>query len=302
MYQELIKEICNENNIKYKFLSKNWIIKLEKDNNIRFIAGNKFDLNGHAVGLILDDKYALFDVLKNSGINVCEYKIFYNKDNKYDYAIGCNTYDSAIEYFKNNNCNIVIKPNNGSKGLNIYHITNEKDLIKTLDELFIKNYSISICPYYEIENEYRVIILNNEVKLIFGKIKPIVIGDGVSTLKELLINFNESYFKDKEIDNYIPKLNEIYEYDWKFNLSRGAKSFYDIDDELKCKLSEIAINVCKSVDIKFASVDIVKLSTGELKVLEANSGVTIDKVTNFLPNGKDIAKKIYTEAILCFFR
>lgn len=29
-FKEIIKEICTEDNIKYKFLSKDWVIMLEK--------------------------------------------------------------------------------------------------------------------------------------------------------------------------------------------------------------------------------------------------------------------------------
>ena len=49
--------------------------------------------------------------------------------------------------------------------------------------------------------------------------------------------------------------------------------------------------------IRFASVDIIKLITGEFLIIEVNSGVTIDKYTDFVENGKEIAKKIYGEAI-----
>jgi len=77
MYERIIKEICNELNIKYTYLSKNWIIRLEKDNIIKYLSGNKFDLNGHALGNLIDDKYAFYDTLKNLNIPVCEHKIFY---------------------------------------------------------------------------------------------------------------------------------------------------------------------------------------------------------------------------------
>ncbi|MBQ1645337.1 MAG: hypothetical protein II052_00415, partial [Prevotella sp.] len=39
--------------------------------------------------------------------------------------------------------------------------------------------------YRHIKNEYRAIVLDNEIKLLYKKINPTVIGDGSSTLKEL---------------------------------------------------------------------------------------------------------------------
>lgn len=301
MFKEIIKEICNELNIKYTILSKDWIIKLEKDNEVRYLTGNKFDLNGHAIGNILDDKYAFYEILKNINIRVCEHRIFYNYDNKQDYAKGCNTKEEIINCFNKYNNDVVIKPNKGAMGLGVYHITDKDELITKINELFIKNYSISICPYYHIKNEYRVIVLDNEIKLIYKKINPIVIGDGKSTLKELLIKFNNKYYSDEKIPNIIPKKNEIYTYDFHFNLSKGSIASIEIDSITKEKISSLALEVSKKVGITFASIDIIETTDNELLVLEANSGVTINKAINFIPNCYEIAKEIYKEAIIKMF-
>lgn len=302
MFHELIEEISKELNIEYTYLSKDWIIRLVKDNIVKYLAGNKFDLNPHALGLILDDKYAFYDTLHSLNIPACIHHIFYRPNNKYHYAINCNTYEEIIKYFEKYQKNIVVKANNGSLGTDVYNITDKEKLIKTLDKLFEKNYSISVCPYYEIKNEYRVIVLNNEIKLIYKKIKPIIYGDGISTVKELLIKFNPYYFQNKSLPNNILKKDEEYLYDWRFNLSKGSIASDEIDTDIKEKLSEIALTVSKKVGIVFASIDIVELSDHSLLVLEANSGVSIDKCTHFLTNGKDLAKNIYKEAIITLFK
>lgn len=302
MFNKIIKEICKELNIQYTYLSKDWIIKLEKDNKIKYLSGNKFDLNGHAVGLIMDDKYAFYDTLKNIDIPACIHNIIYRENNNYEYAKNCHTKEDIISYFNKYNSDVVIKPNIGSLGLGVYHITNKDELLEKTNELLKENFSISICPFYNIKNEYRVIILDNNIKLIYKKQNPIVTGNGINTLKELLIKFNKYYYQDKEIINIIPKKNEKYTYDWHFNLSRGSIASLDIEDKLKEKLSLIAKKVSKEVGITFASIDIIELYNKELLVLEANSGVTIDKVIDFIPNGYNIAKEIYKEAIIKMFK
>ena len=301
MFYELIKEICKELNIEYTILSKDWIIKLEKDNKVKYLTGNKFDLNGHAIGNIMDDKYALYEILNNLNIPVCEHNIFYAENNHQDYAIGCNKKEDIINCFHKYNEDVVVKPNKGSMGIGVYHITNKDELIDVTNNLLIKNYSISICPYYHIKNEYRVIVLDNEIKLIYKKINPIVIGDGKSTLKELLIKFNSNYYIDKEIPNIIPKKNEIYTYDFHFNLSKGSIATIDIDSNTKEKICQLALEVSKKVGITFASIDIIETTDNKLLVLEANSGVTINKAINFIPNGYNVAKNIYKEAIIKMF-
>ena len=301
MFKKMIKEICKELNIKCTFLSKDWIIKLEKDNEVRYLTGNKFDLNGHAIGNIMDDKYALYEILNNLNIPVCKHNIFYAENNHQYYSQGCNTKEDIIACFNKYNNDVVIKPNKGSMGLGVYHIIDKDELITKINELLIKNYSISICPYYHIKNEYRVIVLDNEIKLIYKKINPIVIGDGKSTLKELLIKFNSNYYIDKEIPNIIPKKNEIYTYDFHFNLSKGSIATIDIDYDTKEKICQLALEVSKKVGITFASIDIIETTDNKLLVLEANSGVTINKAINFIPNGYNVAKNIYKEAIIKMF-
>ena len=76
-FHKMIDELSKELNFKYQFLSKDWIIMIEKDDKVRYFSGYKFDLNNQALGMVLDDKYALYDVLKYKKIPVIEYKIVY---------------------------------------------------------------------------------------------------------------------------------------------------------------------------------------------------------------------------------
>ena len=55
---------------------------LEKDHNFKYIVGYKFPLNNQAVGRICDDKYALYEVMKESDIPVAEHYIVFNNYDK----------------------------------------------------------------------------------------------------------------------------------------------------------------------------------------------------------------------------
>lgn len=275
-FKEIIKEICTEDNIKYKFLSKDWVIMLEKDGKTRFISGYKFDLNSHGIGLIADDKYALYEVLKSKNIPVIEHKIVYNKMNNLDYAIGCNTYEYVKEYFEKNNNNIVIKPNDGTCGKNVFNVTDVNEIDIVLDKIFLKNYSISMCPFYKIKHEYRAIMLDGENKLLYTKYLPIVTGDGNKTIRQLLLDFNYDYFIDKledsKYDKVLPK-NKTFEYNWKFNLSQGSIAKKLNDKVLQDRLIKIAKQVCKEINLKFGSIDIIETTNNELLVLDRKSVV-----------------------------
>ena len=299
-FKEIIQQICDENNIQYKLLSKDWVIMLEKGGKTRYVCGYKFDLNGHGIGIITDDKFALYEVLKEKGIPVIEHMIVYNKDNHNDYAIACNTYEHVKDFFVKHNENIVIKPNNGTCGNGVFNVTNINEIDNILDKLFIKNFSISICPFYNIKHEYRVIMLDGESKLIYRKYLPVVIGDGKKTIRELLLEFNNDYFQNKLQDSKYDRILSEYEkfqYDWKFNLAQGAIAKKLEGEELYEKLTNIAKQVCKVTNLKFASVDIIETRNNDLLVLEANSGVMIDKYISLNPDEYITVKEIYTAAI-----
>ena len=60
---------------------------------------------------------------------------------------------------------------------------------------------------------------------------------------------------------------------------------------------KLAKQVCRETNLKFASVDIIETTNGDLLVLEANSGVMIDKYVSLNPEEYIIAKEIYACAI-----
>ena len=300
VFKQIIQEICNEEKINYKFLSRDWIIMLEKEGKTRFVSGYKFDLNSQGTGIVADDKYALYEVLKEKNIPIIEHKIVYNKTNKLDYAMGCNSYEYVKEYFFQNNNSIVIKPNYGTCGKSVFHITKMNEIDNTLDKIFDKNYSISMCPFYTIEHEYRTIILDGEPQVIYAKYLPRVTGDGKKTIRELLIEFNPNYFvnklEDSKYDRILDK-DEIFQYNWKFNLSQGSIAKIVTDTELSERIISIAKKVYEEINLKFGSVDIIQTTDNNLFVLEVNSGVMMDNYIKLMPDGYTMAKSIYKKAI-----
>lgn len=306
-YIQILKEICNEKNINMKLLSKDYVIMLEKGEKRKFIHGYKFSNNDHALGNILDDKYATYDVLKELDIPVCEHKIIYSSNNTNEYATGCNSIEDIIKYYEENNKDVVVKPNCSTCGIGVYRINNIEELKQKTEKLLKNNFSISICPYYNIKIEYRLIVVNGQVEIIYGKVKPTVMGDGINSIRDLLKSFNPNYFnnnKSLEQETYdrILQKNEIYEYNWQFNLSRGANIITDINEEMANKLIQLANIVISKMDLKFCSIDIVEIEDKDLKVLEINSGVMMKNFIKLHPTGKILAKKIYSKAIAEIFR
>lgn len=306
--QRIIKQIALENDLSYEVLSCDLVIKLTKDNKIRYINGYKFGLNSHSLGLILDDKYATYELLNSLGISVCKHHILFRPTNHNSYAKNYNSFDYCYDLFLKYNKNVILKVNNGTCGDGVYHITTKKELKKIYNHLLKYNFSISLCPYYDIKNEYRVILLNNEIKIMYGKINPVVIGNGKDKLIDLLKDFNINYFGyktnlKKNINyNKVLKKDEKFIYDFKYNLSKGSIITEDIDKETKSIISKMAKDVSKNINLGFGSIDIIKTNDDKYYVLEINSGVMIENYIKLTSDGFKKAKKVYEEAVLEMFK
>jgi len=287
--QKIIKEISNEKNIKFNILSNDWIIMLEKENKKKYIISYNFPLNDQAVGKICDDKYAVYEIMKHNNIPVVDHYIVFNDYNK----------DEINKYCKKYNYNIVVKNNYGTCGNDMYHIKEETELFEKIDKILMKTYAVVLNPYYDIKTEYRNIVLNNQVELLYGKKKPIVIGNGKNTIYELLCEFNNEYFSkvnNENLNTILPE-GKTFEYNWQFNLSKGSIPFLLNDIKKEKQIKEMALTIDNIIGTNFASIDIIELQDGSLLLLEINSGVMMNNIIKTLPNGKYLSTKIYSKAI-----
>lgn len=295
IFSKIIQEICNENNIKISRMSDDWIMELKKGGKTRYILGYKFDLNSSCTSEICNDKYALFSILENSAIPVIKQNIlFKNNDEK------------MLELLMQYNNNVVIKPNQGTCGENVFHITSKEDAINVYKNLIVSG-NVCICPFYNIKNEYRAIYLDNKIVYMYKKVKPILVGDGKKSIKELLIDFNSIYYSnsrhytnEKYNLDYIPKKDEIIEYEWRFNLSKGA-IIEDISYNHEFEPAKIAMKAAEKINLKFGSIDIIQTMEGEYKIIEINSGVMMENLVNLKSDGYNLAKGIYEKAVLKLF-
>ena len=256
----IIDEICKEKGIDVKLLSYGWIRELKKEGKIRHIVRNNFDLNPSACMNIVDDKYATYEVLKQNEVPTLEYNVIFNPKTREEFSK--NLEKELNEFFNKYNKKIVIKTNNSSEGKGVFLFEDENKAVLKIKELFYaeKENSINVCPFENIEEEYRAVYLEGEILCLYKKQKS---------------------------------KNE-----WKHNLANGAIPVEVNDkDKYKDKAIEIAKNAGKAVNAKFVSVDISRTVDGRLFVMEINGSVCMSKFAEQFPNGYEITKSIYEKAI-----
>jgi len=206
-------------------------------------------------------------------------------------------------YF-NKEKSIVIKPINGYEGENVFQCKTIDEIVSCINKIPDNHKSLLLSEYLNIENEYRVIYLNGQTYLIYKKEKPKIVGNGINTVSQLIKLQIPSYIFHNRYQecNKILKNNEVMYLNWKFNLSTGAIPVIEIDNKkLYDEIRILAIKAASTIGINFASIDIIKLNTGELKVLEINSGVVLERFMNFESSYLEIAFYIYEQAILAMF-
>lgn len=295
-YDKIIAEICAENQIELAEFPGGWIKTLKKSTKngatpkVRHIVGLNLELNSHVSALLADDKTATSETLAQAGLPVVRHEIFYSPELKDDFARGRNSLDLVVKYFNQHQKSIVLKPNGGTLGRSVFHVTNEAEISPSVEKIFSFDYwshgaiAGAMCPFYEISHEYRVIMLDGEPCLIYQK------------------NLTEKSAG-------------------KFNLSGGASATkLPSDSPLTEPLIRLAKLAVQALNLRFASVDIIKTtepsdSTSpsnqgssssatfptDLRILEVNSGVSVNGYLKEHPEDYKLVKNFFSQAFSKMF-
>ncbi|MDR0300165.1 MAG: ATP-grasp domain-containing protein [Streptococcaceae bacterium] len=237
--EKILQEISREENFDFQSFANGWILKV----NNKFVTGYHFQINNASSSRLCDDKAATSELLEASKIPVVMHTFFMEID------------ELQMRRLLNRYGRLVIKANQGTGGRDVFQISSQTELIPTVESILSKGEFIAISPFENIQQEYRVIILNGEIQLIYSK----QIQEG-----------------------------------WKHNLGLGAKPLVIQSNKA---LEELAKQTALTLNINFASIDIIEVA-GELKVLEVNSGVMMEKFSAESDKNYQIAKQIYRKAIL----
>ena len=299
-YAKIIKEVCSEENIELSAFSYDWVFSMKKEGKFRYILAYHFDLNTAAVQAICKDKSAASDILSHHGIPCVLHSIFMSPSSGYTPKEGNGKYLHALldKYGK-----IVCKPNEGASGTNVFAVSTGAELEAAADKIWKTAQSMALSPYYDIEKEFRVIVLNGEVKLIFSKEIPYIKGDGRSTLAQLLAAEGRGVLSAELMPldlGVVLQKDETFKLGWKHNLAHGAVPQIVSDEAVISGLSKLALKAATAMNIKFASIDII-LAEGGYKILEVNSGVMMEHFASSSASNYEKAKKIYGEAIKLMF-
>lgn len=301
-FVKMIYEICEEKGLTVQSFSYDWIFSIRtQDNRNAFLVGYQFGLNPASVDSICCDKSAASAILSSLNIPNVEHTFFAAPTEK-AYLARSGDWGRMTELLSQYQ-KIVCKANEGFGGEQVFLVENQVELEVTAHRIFRECGSMAISPYYDILNEYRAIVLNGEVRLLYRKQRPTITGDGVSTLGELLLKHapqtgfaGERYGDTLGPLDRIPSQGERIPLTWKHNLGQGARAVPVEGAERTQTLTTLAKTVAGEMNLRFASIDIIECEDG-YRILELNSGVMMEQFSRQSQQCYDIAKKIYGDAI-----
>jgi glutathione synthase/RimK-type ligase-like ATP-grasp enzyme len=242
IFVDAITKYCAGHGIACEVRSQGWLIVMERDGVRRFALGYDLGLNSAISHRIASDKAATSDILEMAGIPCIAHTQFSNPVLA-DYAPASGLREAMLDLLRSRPQGIVVKPNEGTSGRLVFKVTNEAELDEAARKIFTSHLSLAISPYVEIEEEVRVVLIDDTPLAVYAKARGA---------------------------------------DWRHNLDLGARPVLLPPGVTRDACVALAISAAQAIGIRFASIDVVR-TANEWKVLEINSGVMMETLGRHHP-------------------
>jgi len=285
----------------------------------RYFRASSLDLNHLGASEIAKDKdYANF-FLADAGYPVIEGRTFFSDE--FGEALGSKrNIGAGYKYALTLGFPVFVKPNSKSQGTGVAKVYNKKAFYKAMREAFKKD-RVVLVQRPVIGTDYRIVVLDNEVISAYERIPLFVIGDGVSTILELLMKKQRKFEKEGRdttinlkdyrislelarhkmtVSSVIPKGERVQLLN-NANLSSGGDSV-DVSQSVHPEFKKIAIALTKAMGLRLCGVDL--MISGDIKnapdkywVIEINSAPGLDNYFAIGPKQEKIVEKLYLKVL-----
>jgi glutathione synthase/RimK-type ligase-like ATP-grasp enzyme len=297
IFVDAVKRYCSDHGIAVDIRSQGWLIVMRRERTHRepethFTLGYDVGLNSAMAHRIANDKSATAEVLTLSGITCIPHTLFLNpKLNAHIPPVG--SWQAMLGLLDENPKGVVLKPNEGTSGRDVLLATDRPALELAVNKVFASHLGLAISPYVEIEDEVRVILIEETPAVVYAKDRPAVTGDGKHSLLELALTATPPERRSivlpglladvarAELDAILPQ-GQRRVLNWRHNLDSGATPIVLDDGEIRQACIRLAVKAAKAIGIRFASVDVVRVD-GDWRVLEINSGVMMEALSRRHP-------------------
>lgn len=235
IFVQAIRHYAARHGIDVDVRAGGWLITMRRGEIRRFAFGYDIGLNSAIAHRLANDKSATAEALSLADVPCIPHHLFLNP--KLGTNVVGNTWREAmLGLLHDNPQGVVVKPNEGTSGRSVFKVITEAELDHAVDDVFSMSTGLVISPYVVIEDEVRVILLDDVPRAVYSKQRG-------------------------------P--------DWRHNLDAGAKPVLLEGGEIRAACVKLAIDAANAIGIAFASIDVVRVD-GDWRVLEINSGVMME--------------------------
>jgi glutathione synthase/RimK-type ligase-like ATP-grasp enzyme len=292
IFLESVKKYCLAHDIAIEVRSGGWLVIMQRGSQRRVAFGYDVGLNSAATHLVASDKAAAAETLKLAGVPCIPHTLFLGPKLS-AHVPGSGSREAMQRLLDQYPHGLVVKPNEGTSGESVFRVTTQPNLEWAVEQIFAAYPSLAISPYVEIEDEVRVVLLDDRALIVYSKQRPSVIGDGQRSLRELVLAVTPAErqssvlqiivadFGEAELDA-IPSAGQRHMLNWRHNLDSGAEPVLLADGDISNACIRLARDAAAAIGIRFGSIDVVRAG-GAWQILEVNSGVKMEALGRLHP-------------------
>lgn len=294
-----------------------------KNGKKRYFRGTTLDINTTGAAKLAKDKGYCEYFLKHEGFVTVEGETFFS--NEWAAIVKSDkTIDKAWEYAENLGLPVFVKPNSKSQGKGVEKVYTKEDFYRALEGIFEYD-KVALVQRPVFGNDYRIVVLDDQVISAYERIALSVIGDGISNIQQLL-DMKQEYFVATSRDTILAKndpriqahLNQN-NHEFTFvpaqgqrislldnaNLSTGGESC-DVTEIMHPDFKKMAISITEKMGLRLCGVDLIidgditkpyDLATHTYAVIEINSSPGLDHYAALGQKQRDIVEDLYTKVL-----
>jgi glutathione synthase/RimK-type ligase-like ATP-grasp enzyme len=303
IFVDALRKYCAEREIAIDVKSEGWLIVMQRDDKRRCAFGYDIGLNSAVAHRIANDKAATAEVLETAGVACVPHTLFLSPEMN-EYIARPGSWEAMLRLLNAHPQGIVVKPNEGTTGESVFMVKTKAALELAVSRIFASHLSLAISPLVDIQDEVRVVLLDGDPIVVYGKNRPSIVGDGQRSLLELALAATSVAQRSTVLPGMIADLDKAeldfilpsgqrHVLNWRHNLDSGAQPTLLNEGKVRDACVAIAIRAAKAIDIRFASIDVVEVN-GAWQVLEINSGVMMEALSQRHP---DLVYAAYKSAL-----
>ena len=303
IFVDAIRKYCLTHDIEIEVRSEGWLILLRRGDRRHLAFAYDVGLNSATAHQIANDKAATAEVLKLSGVPCIPHTLFLGPKLA-AYAPASGSWEAVLRLLDEYPAGLVVKPNEGTSGDCVFLVTTRPKLEVAATRIFSAFPSLAVSPYVEIEDEIRVVLVDDLPVAVYSKDRPAVTGDGRHSLLELALAATPAAQRSTVLSGMIADLDRA-ELDaivpaghrrvlnWRHNLDSGARPVLLARGAARDACVDIAIRAASAIGIRFGSIDVVRVG-GAWQILEVNAGVKMEALGRSHP---ELAYAAYEAAL-----